>query len=227
MSVQSASRKLLAASCIAAPLFGVAAGAANPALRGSSGDKLLAIGRHSGAFYVYAICILISSYLLVPAVLALMAVVRERQPRWAILGGVVALTGVLIGIGDAASELIYWQMGTPNADHQQMVELADRYDSATGASLVYAIGGFATLAGLVLLGIGMWRAGVPRWAGVALPLGGIANIAGFSMGSSPVLVASYLVLLAAFVPIVRALAHGPESSLRMDGAKPLVAQPIA
>jgi hypothetical protein len=226
MPVQSVSDRILAATCIAAPLFGVVAGAANPALGGSSSSQLLAISNHSAAFYVYAICILISSYLLVPAVLAIMAVIKASRPGWALAGGALTLVGALIAVGDAATELVYWQMGQPRADHGQMVALADRYDAAVGASLVYNIGGIVTILGLVLLGIGVWRsAAAPRWVGVALPVGAIANIAGFSMGSPAVLVGSYLVLLAGFVPVARALVGGRGRSVTADDAVPLVVQP--
>jgi hypothetical protein len=225
MPVQSVSNRILAATCIAAPLFGVVAGAANPALGGSNSSKLLAISRHSGAFYVYAICILISSYLLVPAVLGLIAVVRESQPRWTLFGGPLAVVGTLVAVGDAATELVYWQMGKPAADQAQMVALADRYDTAAGASVVYAIGGLATIVGIALLGAGLWRSGAaPRWAGVALPVAMIANIAGFSMGNPTMVVGSYIILLAAFVPVARALVQARQGATAADGAMPLVAQ---
>jgi hypothetical protein len=56
----------------------------------------------------------------------------------------------------------------------------------------------------------------PRWAGVALPLGFVANVVGFSSGSSALLVGSYVVLTAAFVPVARAL---PRADATDDRAK--------
>ena len=201
-------RSLLSIACMAAPLFGLAAALAVPGLQSSRSAELNAIAHHQDRFYVYAICMLISSYLLVPAVLA----VTGLLPRSAgsAIAGLLAQAGLGVAIGDAAVELMYWQLGRPGANRQQMTALAGSYEGATGASLVYGVGGIAVVVGLVWLGVLLWRSGaVPRWAAAALPLGTIANIVGFGAASQPALAASYVVLGAGFLPVVRALRDAP------------------
>jgi hypothetical protein len=197
MTAHPIARTTVAWSMILAPLTGLIAAVALPALRSSHGKEITAIAAHQDRFYLYALGVLISSYLFVPVYFGLINLVRERSPRWAYLAGGLAQAGMLVAIGDAATELMYWQMGSPHADHTQMTALADRYESATGASLVYTIGGLAALAGTLLLAIALWRAhAVPRWTAAGIVVGLIANVGGFGAASQPVLVASYVVLLA-------------------------------
>jgi len=206
MSARTTRRALLASSCVAAPLFGLVAAVATPTLKSSRDAEINAISAMPGRFYVYAIFVLISSYLLVPAVFGLLSLVRAERPGWALAAGLIVQAGLLVAIGDAAVELMYWQMGQPGADHQQMTALANRYENATGSALVYAVGGLATLIGVVLLAVILWRTrALPRFAAVALVLGTVANVVGFSAASRPILVASYLLLGACLMPAAAAI----------------------
>lgn len=203
-------RGLLASACIAAPAFGLAAAVAAPGLQDSRSAEITAVSQHPGRFFAYAICILVSSYLLVPAVFAIVRLVRTS--RWSFVAGLLAQVGMLVAIGDAATELMYWQMGAHGADHQQMAALADRYENSAGVSLVYNIGGLAMLVGLVWLGALLWRSrAVPRWAAAALPVGAFANVAAFTIASQPALVASYVVLAASLASAASAITFGSNS----------------
>jgi hypothetical protein len=219
MSPERARRSLLAAACVAAPVAGLVAALAIPSLRTTESAELSAVAAHPGRFYVYAIFILLSGYLLIPAVFALMDLIRPSRPGWALVAGVIAQTGMLVAVGDAAVELMFWQMGQPGADHGQMTALADRYDAAAGASLVYTIGGLATLVGVVMLGVLLWRTrAVPAWAAAAVPVGAVANVVGFSIGSQALLAGSYLILLVGFLPAAVALRAGSRDVVLPAGA---------
>lgn len=214
MSAHSVRRTLLASSCIAAPVFGLVAAVAAPALRSSRGAEISAISAMPGRFYVYAIFVLLSGYVLVPAVFGLLSLVRAERPGWALTAGVIAQTGLLVAIGDAAVELMYWQMGNRGADHQQMTALADRYENAPGSSLVYWIGGLATLIGVTLLAAVLWRTrAIPRWAAAALVIGTLGNVLGFSAASRPILVGSYLVLGGCLIPAAAAILASREENV--------------
>ena len=73
---------------------------------------------------------MLSSFLLVPAVLALMRLLGQTRPLWALLAGCLAGLGVLVSIADSASQLMFWQMSAPGASLGQMAALATRYNSA-------------------------------------------------------------------------------------------------
>lgn len=205
--------RTMSAAMFAAPLTGVVAAVALPVLAGDPSTEIAGIAAHPTRWYVYAIFMLISSCLLAPAVLGVMVLLQDRAPRWSVLAGVIAQAGVLIGIGDAAVELVYWQMGAPGADRGQMVALAERYESAPGSSLPFTVGGVAALIGMALLAVALWRTRVaPRWSAVALLLGTVGNVIGFST-SQALLVGSYVVLLAALTPMaLRLLGRRPVSS---------------
>lgn len=188
-----------AAALIGAPLLGLAALCAWPPLRAGERAQIAAIAAQPGRWYTFTLLILLSSFLLVPAVLALMRLLSRTRPVWALLAGCLAGLGVLVSIADSASGLMYWQMGAPGASLGQMAALATRYNAAAGAALIFMIGGLATVAGTLLLAAGLWRAHViPAWTAVAFPVATIANIAGLSANSIPIIIVSYALLLAAF-----------------------------
>lgn len=223
MNAQRLRRSALAAALVLAPLTGLVAAVAHPALKATVAEQIAAIAAHPGRFYVYALFILLSQYLLVPAIFGVMALLRERAPRWTFIAGAVVQTGLLVAIGDAATELVSWQMGAPGADRAQMVALSGRYENTAGSSLIYAIGGLATLVGIALISVALWRTRVaPRWTAVALLAGTVANVVGFSTGQ-PVLIASYVVLLVSFVPMAQRLISVPTamaSSARVRASAP-------
>ena len=199
MQRQQLSRTAAAASLISAPLLGLVAVGVWPPLRTGERAQIAAISAQPGRWYIFSLFILLSSIMLVPAVLALMRLLGHSRPVWALLAGGLAQLGILIGIGDAATQLVFWQMGAPGASLSQMAALATRYNTAPGAALIFMIGGLASLCGTLLLSAGLWRAhAVPAWTAIAIPVATIANIAGLSANSVPMTIASYALLLAAF-----------------------------
>jgi hypothetical protein len=190
--------KAAGASLILAPLFGLVAVCAWPPLRADDRAQIAAIAVHPGRWYVFSLFILISSYLLVPAVLALMRVLRPSRPGWANLAGSVALLGVLVSIGDSATELVYWQMAARGASLNQMAALAARYDAAPGISLIYMAGGLAVVCGMAFLSAGLWRSrAVPTWTAAGIIISTVVNVVGLSSADVPLTIASYALMLAA------------------------------
>lgn len=217
---QQLPRKVAGASLILAPLFGLVGACAWPPLRASDRAQIAAIAVHPARWYVFSLFILLSSYLLVPAVLALMRVLRPSRPGWADLAGSLALFGILVSIGDSATELMYWQMGARGASLSQMAALAARYGAAPGVSLIYIAGGLAVLCGMVLLAAGLWRSrAVPAWTAAGLIVATVVNIVGLSSASVPLAIASYALMLAALGRIAVIVLSGSHSA----GAEALAA----
>jgi hypothetical protein len=222
---QQLPRTAAAASLITAPLLGLIAVCAWPPLRTGDRAQIAAIGAQPGRWYIFSLFILLSSIMLVPAVLALMRLVGHTRPTWALIAGCLAQLGILIGIGDSATELMVWQMGAPGASLSQMAALATRYNAAPGVALIFMIGGLATLCGMLLLSAGLWREhAIPAWTAIAIPVATIANIAGLSTNSVPITIASYALLLAAFARIAVIVRSSP-AWLRPD--TPVTARPTA
>jgi hypothetical protein len=181
---------------VGAPLLTLIASIASPALKSGEAAQLAVISAHPARYYAFAIFTLAGIMLLVPALLGLMQMTRDRAPGWGAVGGSLSLLGTLIATGDAASQLIVWQMAVPGADRAQMTALLDRYDQTLGSSLVFTVGGLSLLVGTVVLSIGLRKArAVPGWVAVGIPVGMFLNVAGFTGASAGTLIVSSLVLL--------------------------------
>jgi hypothetical protein len=222
MSMQF-SRTAVGVGLIGAPLLTLAGSIASPAIKSDNAAQLEVIAQHPARYYAFTVFTFAGIALLVPALLGLMQMTRDRAAGWGNAGGTLALIGTLIAAGDAASQLIVWQMAAPGADRGQMAALLHRSDEALGSSLPFTIGGLTFLVGILLLAIGLWRArAVPLLVAIGLPVGGFLNIAGFSAGSTAILVLSSVVLLAALGWVGWRVLSEPAQS----GDRQLVAAPV-
>ena len=205
----------------AAPVLLLASALAAPALDGDEAQQLAVIAQDPDRYYLFTLLSFVSSVLLVPILLGFMYMLRLRAPILGNLGGSLALLGTLVSIGDAISQLFIWQMVTPGADQAQMTALLVRFDTAPGASLIFKIGGPCFLIGMLLLGIGLYRArSVPAWAAAGVPVGAVMNIAGYVIGSNLVVAISCVVLLVCFGWIGRLIAGTPVSEWGRFPAEP-------
>jgi hypothetical protein len=201
-----------ASALVLAPAFGLVAACATPGLSTTARAQLASVAAHPERFQLYAFAILISSYLMVPAVFGLMALLRRSDVRWAYLAGGVTLVGMVIAVGDAATELMYWKMGSRGADLAQMTALSDRYDAASG--WVYALGGLSVLVGTGCISVGLWRTRVvPRWTAAGVVSSMVLNIGGFAAASQPVLILSYAVMLVVMARAAIALLDADSDSV--------------
>lgn len=218
MSARRISNTVSVASIVLAPVCGIVAAFATPALGSSSTRaQLIAVSHDQGRFYIYSLFILLSSFFLIPAIAAVARLMPESRPAWAEVAYLLTQVSMLVALGDAAIEMVWWQAGSPKASLSQMTALSDRLDAAPGYSLVYTIGGLCGLLGAALLAAALIRThAAPAWAALTLPVGFVVNIVGFSIPSQAVLVASYVVLTAGLVRLA-ALVGAPERSRTVPG----------
>jgi hypothetical protein len=210
-----------AASMIGAPIFLVASAVVSPQLESDEGAQLAVIAAHPTRWYWFTLLLLIGSILLVPALLGLAAVVRERSPRLANFGGGLAILGSLVAIGDVMSQFVSWQMVAKGADHEQMAALLHRFDNAGGVGIVFSVGGLSVLVGVVALTVGLIRTRTaPRWAAVGVSVATLLNIVAFSSASAAGVAASWVVLLVALGYIGRRVLVGePWRHVSTDAAQ--------
>jgi hypothetical protein len=135
-----------------------------------------------------------------------MQLTRAATPFLGIVGAGLTLIGTFVGIADAGTQLVYWQMGTGN--QVAMIALAHRFENATGATAIFMAGGISLMAGSILLALALWRSRVaPAWAAACLPVGLIGTVAAFASASRPGLVAASVAMLVGLGAI--ALRPGP------------------
>ena len=203
---ESLPKILIGGALILAPLVYLASTLVAPPLRATDTAQLATIVAHPDRSYLFALLTIIGSILLVPAIVGVTQLLRDRSPWLGYIGGGLAGLGVLIAIGDSFGLLTTWQMAAP--DRRSRTDGRPRAPTRhhAGIALLFTIGGLAIIAGTVLLGAGLFRSrAVPRWAAVVLPAGAVVNIAGFAAHSLPILDLSAILLLAAFVPIAATL----------------------
>ena len=189
-------RVMFGGSMIGAALFMLGSSLAWPPIKSDDAAQLAVIAQHPTRFYLCTILILVSSMLFVPALIGLMRRSAERSPRLANLGGALSVLGALVAVGDSTTQLVIWQMVGRGADRSQMAALLHRYDNATGASIVFNVGGIAIVVGIALLSIALYRSrAVPAWAAIGLVAGTVLNIVGFSASSVGILIVSSVILL--------------------------------
>jgi hypothetical protein len=191
--------RMLAGACLVlAPLLLLASSAVSPAIKSDEGAQLAVIARHPDRFYLFSVLGLASSVLLVPALLGLMGMLRERAPGWGYVGVGLMMLGNLLSVGDWMSNFVQWQMAIPEADRGEMTALLTRLDETTGSALPLQLSGFAFLVGTAALAIGLFRArAVPAWSALGLVVGIVLNLAGFIVGSVPLRVVGAAVLFIA------------------------------
>ena len=224
MSARRISHAVSVASIVLAPVCGLVAAAATPELVSSSTRaQLVAIAHHQDRFYVYSLFILLSSLFFVPAIAGVARLMPESRPAWTEVAYVITQVSMLVALGDAATEMVWWQAASPDASLSQMTALSDRLDGAPGYGLVYSVGGLCGVIGTALLAAALIRTRTaPAWAAFALPVGFVVNIVGFSIPSHAMLVASYVVLTAGLVRLAT-LQRAPEPG----GLEQMTGSPVA
>jgi hypothetical protein len=164
------SRKMVAGACmVIAPLLVLVSEVIHPAEKSSSREQLAVIARHLDRWYAAHLIALVAIALLVPAVLGLMHMLRERQVAWGHVGGGLALLGLLAVTGIVAVEgFVGWQAAA-GGDRAQMVALFDRLTGTAGFVIPFIVVAFGLMLGLICLAIGLYRARVvPSWVSLFL-----------------------------------------------------------
>lgn len=169
------SRKQVAGVCmIAAPLLFLASSIVAPMVDGTKESSVLAkIGEHVDRQYISTVLLLAGLALLVPAVLGLMHMLRERRVAYGHVGGGLALIGVIVFAMFGGLSLMQWQMVRGGADRAQMVALLHRFDHTTGTQ-VFLYLSLAFTIGLILLALGLYLARAVHWStSVVLSIGAV------------------------------------------------------
>jgi hypothetical protein len=197
-------RKTVAGICmILAPVLFLIAAIVAPSSDNDAGAILAAISEHRDAFYLSTVLAIAGSVLLLPALLGLMHMLRERQVAYGHVGGGLALLGNMMLMLLLGTQLMQWQMvrGGGRAD---MVALLDRFGETTG-SAIFVLLTLALTLGLVVLALGLYRARAVPWStALALVVGAVVlQVAFFAVSTAAWYIVASAILLVAFVSIGR------------------------
>lgn len=172
-------------SMVLGPLLLVVAFVASPRLETEAAAQLRVAAEHVDRFYLVNLLAMIGVALMVPAVLGLMHMIRERRPAHGAIGGGLSVLGLLATMVSFGIAFAIWRMAADGVQAGD-VALLDSIMDATGIVIPVTIVGFAGAVGFVVLMLGLYRAHVVDWwmalcaaAGVvainlAFPLGVLA-----------------------------------------------------
>jgi hypothetical protein len=189
-------RKMVAGACmIAAPILLLAAAIILPGLDDTAAGYLANAADSPNAWYLQALLGMAGSVLLVPAVLGLMHMLREREVAIGHIGGALALIGCMASVALGAYDLVVWQM-TKLDQPVAMVRLLDRMQNEAGIAIPLYAGAFCLSLGLIVLSWGLFRAHVVHWEMAAtIAAASVAIVVGY-MGAWHGVVIAASVLLA-------------------------------
>ncbi|HVE68980.1 MAG TPA: hypothetical protein VNB64_10410 [Solirubrobacteraceae bacterium] len=187
-------RKTVAGACmVLAPILFLVSAILAPSSDNDAGAILGAVADDPDRFYASTVIGIAGTVLLVPALLGLMHMLREREVALGHVGGGLALLGAIVSMLFWGVALMEWQMVRGAGDTAQMTALLDRYMETTGTS-VFLFGSLAFTIGLVVLALGLARAHAVHWSiAGALALSAVVLQVAFFVGNEA---AYYLVATA-------------------------------
>jgi hypothetical protein len=176
-------RKMVAGACmVVAPLVLLVAMVIHPASDMNEATQVATIQGNLDAWYVAHLLALISIALVVPAVLGLMHMLREREVAFGHVGGGLAMLGLLAFTGIVAMELAMWQMAAGGST-AEAVALLERLNNTTGIVIPFVLVSFGFTLGLACLAVGLYRArAVQSWMAISTAAGAV--LFGFAVGTA-------------------------------------------
>ena len=157
-------RKTVAGACmVLAPLLFLVAFVVSPKLETEAGPQLSVAAEHADRFYIANLVAMIGLILVVPAVLGLMHMLRERRPLHSAVGGGLTLIGVLLTLVGCGVSFVIWEMARNGADSAGNVAVLDGVLNDAAVMIPVFIVGFVGALGVVLLGIGLYQSHVVDW----------------------------------------------------------------
>jgi hypothetical protein len=176
-------RKMVAGACmVVAPLVLLVAMVIHPAMDMNEATQVATIADNLDAWYVAHLLALISIAVMVPAVLGLMHMLREREVAFGHVGGGLAMLGLLAFAGIVGMELVMWQM-VAGGSTSEAVALLERLNDTAGIVIPFVVVSFGFALGLACLAVGLYRArAVQSWTAISVAAGAI--VFGFAIGAA-------------------------------------------
>jgi hypothetical protein len=167
-------RKMVAGACmVAAPLILLVAAVISPASDMDEATQVATIAHNLDAWYVANLLAFVSIALMVPAVLGLMHMLREREVAFGHVGGGLAMLGLLAFAGIIGMELVMWQM-VAGGSTREAVALLERLNGTAGITIPFVLVSFGFTLGVACLAVGLYRArAVQSWMAICIVAGAL------------------------------------------------------
>jgi MFS family permease len=182
-------RKTIAGVCmVLAPLFLLASAVVSPKLDTHEAGMLSNAADHLDRFYLSTMLGAVAVILLVPAVLGLMHMLRERRTGAGLLGGGLALFGAMAAMAGTGVNLVLWQMAS-GGNRGEMVALLHRVNHTTGTFIPLYICTLGIVLGFAVMSYALMAERMVHWSmAAAMTLGTLAVTIAFMAGSLALLI---------------------------------------
>jgi hypothetical protein len=176
-------RKVVAGACmVVAPLVLLVATVIHPASDMNEATQVATIADNLDAWYVAHLLALIAIAVMVPAVLGLMHMLRDREVAFGHVGGGLAMLGLLAFAGIVGMELVMWQ-AVAGGSTAEAVALLERLNDTAGIVIPFLFVSFGFALGLACLAVGLYRArAVQSWMAISVAAGAI--LFGFAIAAA-------------------------------------------
>jgi hypothetical protein len=176
-------RKVVAGACmVVAPLVLLVATVIHPASDMNEATQVATIADNLDAWYVAHLLALIAIAVMVPAVLGLMHMLRDREVAFGHVGGGLAMLGLLAFAGIVGMELVMWQ-AVAGGSTGEAVALLERLNDTAGIVIPFMFVSFGFALGLACLAVGLYRArAVQSWMAISVAAGAI--LFGFALAAA-------------------------------------------
>lgn len=204
LSNTSRFRRLVAGFClIAAPIVLLVGALLHPQGEQASAAHLAVVATNPDRYYWAHAILLAGLALFLPVVLALMHLLKEREPKLGHLGGGLAMIGLFAATAVVAVDgIAVSQMGQPEANVEEMAALLDRIKESPGLRVIAIVAGVSLLLGMLLLALGLWRTGVVQpWMASGVAGGAIAFLVGVATDNRVVFALAFALYLIALGPL--------------------------
>jgi hypothetical protein len=190
------SRRTLAGLClIAAPLVGLIGALLTPRFTGGFGDELAAISEYPERWLISTFLTLLSFFLLIPAVLGIVHLLRERAVVLGHIGAGLVLLGLYFHAAVIGYSLVEVPLTASGIERARTIAFTEQmYNNAAFTMVLLPFLSFYL--GSIILAVALWRARVaPLWIAFVIVLALLTEFFG-PEALSPALM--FLLLLVGF-----------------------------
>jgi ABC-type Na+ efflux pump permease subunit len=184
-------RRTLGGLClILAPVLFAVAEITYPNSSGNGAEQLDAAARNHNVMLADIYFGMASAILFMPAIYALLHVLRKRGVVLGHIAAILTVAGVCLAhLALGGLQLMLWAMAGPEANRQAMASFIDKTQQ-NPVALPLVLGHDLFALGIIIFGIAIWRSGFGyRWAGPAIAIGVVLDIVGGTIGLPDMLMA--------------------------------------
>jgi uncharacterized membrane protein len=191
-----------ASSLVAAAPFVIIGTLVSPTISDEAADQSSALASHRSAMILGQVLSNIALVLLIAGTIWLAVTIVSRSPKLAVAGGVLGVLGSLVVMFEAGVHATFASI-VGNLDADQARTALERIGSSAAVKGLEPLSLLGDI-GLLLLGIGAVRIGLPRWAAASLGVGALMEGAGFGSSTKALVVIGFVLVFVGAVMAVRA-----------------------